>query len=65
MRRCQAYEKTGKLEEALTDAKKVQELEPSYPKINDTVKKLEKEYEEKMKKHKTLKIAFYSIFVVL
>ena len=52
MRRCQAYEKTGKIEEALADAKKVQELDPSYPKINDIVKKMEKEYEEKMNKMK-------------
>ena len=33
MRRCQAYEKTNKIEEALADAKKVQELDPSYPKV--------------------------------
>lgn len=34
MRRCQAYEKTNKIDEALADAKKVQELDSSYPKVS-------------------------------
>jgi tetratricopeptide (TPR) repeat protein len=40
-RRMQSYEKLDKAEEALTDAKKIQELEPSYPKINNTIARLQ------------------------
>lgn len=36
-RRMQSLEKLGKLDEALADAKKIQELEPAYPKITSTV----------------------------
>lgn len=37
IRRMQSYEKLDKLEEALSDAKKIQELDPSTPKIQATV----------------------------
>lgn len=37
LRRMQAYEKLDKLDEALADAKKIQELDPSTPKISSTV----------------------------
>jgi tetratricopeptide (TPR) repeat protein len=52
MRRSQAYEKLTKPEDALTDAKKVLELDPSFPKINATVKRLEVECDERMTKMK-------------
>ena len=52
MRRSQAYEKLSKQEDALADAKKVMELDPSFPKIGSTVQRLERECEIKMNKLK-------------
>jgi tetratricopeptide (TPR) repeat protein len=52
MRRSQAYEKLTKPEDALIDAKKVLELDPSFPKISATVKRLEVECDERMTKMK-------------
>lgn len=52
MRRSQAYEKLDKMDEALADAKKVYEIDPSYPKIAVTVRRLEKTCEERMNKLK-------------
>jgi tetratricopeptide (TPR) repeat protein len=52
MRRSQAYEKLTKPEDALIDAKKVLELDPSFPKINATVRRLEVECDERMTKMK-------------
>ena len=52
-RRMQALEKLERLDEALVDAKKIKELDPSWPKINPTVDRLEKENAEKMEKLKT------------
>ena len=52
MRRSQAYEKLSKQEDALADAKKVMELDPSFPKIRSTVERLERECEIKMNKLK-------------
>ena len=40
MRRSQLYEKVEKWDEALSDAKKIQEVEPNYPKIAKTVQRL-------------------------
>eukprot|EP00981_Chlorochromonas_danica_P010898 scaffold3532_cov182-Ochromonas_danica.AAC.1 len=51
-RRMQAYEKLNKIEEALADGKKIQELDPSYPKIASTVLRLQRLYDEKMEKMK-------------
>ena len=51
-RRLQAYEKLDRVEEALADAKRIQELDPSWPKISATVDRLEKEQAEKMEKLK-------------
>lgn len=52
MRRSQAYEKLTKPEDALVDAKKVLELDPSFPKISATVKRLEVECDDRMTKMK-------------
>ena len=52
-RRMQALEKLERLDEALNDAKRIQELDPSWPKIGVTVSRLEKESAEKMEKLKT------------
>jgi len=41
-----------KTEEALADAKELQKLDSSYPKIQETIKRLEKLHEEKMTKMK-------------
>jgi len=37
-RRCQAYEKLDKFDEALQDAKKIHEICPNYPQINHIIK---------------------------
>lgn len=52
IRRYQANEKLDKIDEALTDAKSVQTIDPSYPKIAETVKRLDKLNAEKMEKMK-------------
>mmetsp|Transcript_37855 Transcript_37855/g.38541 ORF Transcript_37855/g.38541 Transcript_37855/m.38541 type:complete len:223 (+) Transcript_37855:137-805(+) len=52
IRRSQAYEMILKYEEALSDAKTVQELDPCHPKIQETIKRLERLHEEKMNKLK-------------
>jgi len=51
-RRLQAYEKLERVEEALADAKRIQELDSSWPKISATVDRLEKEQAEKLEKLK-------------
>ena len=52
IRRCQVHEKLEKLEEALGDAKKVQELDPTYPKIGTLVRRLDEANKAKMEKLK-------------
>lgn len=52
IRRAQAYEKKEDYDKALEDAKKVRELDAAYPKISDTIRRLEKLNEEKMNKMK-------------
>ena len=52
MRRSQAYEKLGKVDDALADARKAKELDPAFPKIGATVQRLEKESEVRMNKLK-------------
>lgn len=51
-RRMQAFEKLEKYEDALNDAKKLQERDPSFPKIGETIMRLQRLYEEKMNKMK-------------
>lgn len=51
-RRMQAFEHLERLDEALADAKKIQELDPSWPKISFAVERLEKENAIKMEKMK-------------
>ena len=51
-RRLQALEKLERLDEALADARKIQELDPSWPKIGATVSRLEAESAAKMEKLK-------------
>ena len=48
----QALEKLERLDEALADARKIQELDPSWPKIGATVSRLEAESAAKMEKLK-------------
>ena len=48
----QINEKADKLDEALADAKKIREVDPTYPKIASTVDKLQAKYDEKMNKLK-------------
>eukprot|EP01034_Spumella_vulgaris_P021405 gene21405-27435_t len=48
----QAYEKLDKIEDALADAKKVQELDSTYPKIGSTISRLQKLNDERMTKMK-------------
>lgn len=48
----QINEKADKLDEALADAKKIREVDPTYPKIGSTVDKLQAKYDEKMNKLK-------------
>jgi tetratricopeptide (TPR) repeat protein len=52
IRRSQAYEKLEKLDEALADAKKIQEIDTQYPKISSLVKRLEFSVQEKNNKLK-------------
>lgn len=61
-RRMQAYEKIAKIDteegkqstqseaisSALSDAKRVQELDPSYPKIDESIARIQADYDEKM-----------------
>jgi len=51
-RRMQALERLERLDEALADAKRIQELEPGWPKIAQTVERLERENAAKMDKLK-------------
>jgi len=51
-RRMHSYEKLDKVEEALTDAKRIQEIDSSYPKIAATVSRLQKAYDLKMSEMK-------------
>lgn len=73
VRRFQIYEKMDKLDEALADAKRVQELDPSYPKISSIVCRLELSSQEKLNKMKdealgtttySLKSKKYSFFII-
>ena len=48
----QINEKADKLDEALADAKKIREVESTYPKIESTVDRLQTKYDEKMNKLK-------------
>jgi tetratricopeptide (TPR) repeat protein len=52
IRRSQAFEKLEKYEDAIADAKTVQKLEPSYPKIEVHIKRLEQVNEQKMEEMK-------------
>lgn len=52
VRRYQSLEKLDRLEEAVTDAKAVAELDPAYPRIQATITRLEKLNEERMNKMK-------------
>jgi len=53
IRRSQASEKLEKYEDAIADAKTVQELEPTYPKIASHIKRLERVHDQKMEEMKT------------
>ena len=53
VRRYQTYEKKEKYDVALDDAKKVKELDPSYPKIQFEVSRLERIHNEKLEEMKT------------
>jgi tetratricopeptide (TPR) repeat protein len=52
MRRCQAYEKTDKIEESLADSKKIKELDDNYPKINELISRLTIIHNERIEKLK-------------
>jgi len=52
MRRSVCYEKTDNIEGAFQDAKKTLELDPSWPKIRETVARLELQYNAKMERLK-------------
>lgn len=52
VRRMQALERLERTDEALQDARRIQELDPAWPKIAPTVARLEKESAEKMEKMK-------------
>lgn len=52
IRRSQASERLEKYEDAIADAKAVQELEPDYPKIAVHIKRLERMHEQKMEEMK-------------
>ena len=52
-RKCQALEKLDRIDEALSDAKAVQSLDPHFPKISETVRKLDRLNNEKLEKMKT------------
>lgn len=51
-RRMQALERLERTDEALQDARRIQELDPAWPKIAPTVARLEKESADKMEKMK-------------
>jgi tetratricopeptide (TPR) repeat protein len=51
-RRCQALEKLSRIDESLVDAKRVQELDPAFPQIDASVKRLQKAHDTKMEELK-------------
>jgi hypothetical protein len=48
VRRCTCLEKQDKIEEALSDAVAVQQIDPTFPKIDDLVARLQKRHDVKM-----------------
>ena len=52
-RKCQALEKLDRIDEALTNAKAVQTLDPQFFKISETVKRLDRLHNERLEKLKT------------
>lgn len=52
VRRMQIHDKADRFEEALADAKRVKELDASYPKIGSIVDRLQLRHDEKMQKMK-------------
>ncbi len=52
VRRSQAFEKLNRIDEALVDAKRIQELDPTWPKIDVIIKRLQKTHDDKMEQMK-------------
>ena len=52
VRRCQALENLKRIEEALNDAKRVKELDLTWPKIDLTISRLQKIHDQKMEEMK-------------
>jgi tetratricopeptide (TPR) repeat protein len=52
MRRSQAYEKLDKIEDALADARRVQEIDPTWPTIGSIVSRLQAQHNKKMEELK-------------